>query len=95
MKYREPLSDEAELQLNKALQSGCLDVACLVPTLRDFLVQQLSKDDWDGAQSLKMYLVFQDDDLEDQDWYNEGFPDALLLEHTYIAYKVILAHYEQ
>ena len=95
LKYREPLSDEAELQLNKALQSGCLDVACLVPTLRDFLVQQLSKDDWDGAQSLKMYLVFQDDDLEDQDWYNEGFPDALLLEHTYIAYKVILAHYEQ
>eukprot|EP00997_Jenningsia_sp_PLL12_P001811 NODE_1301_length_1198_cov_80.107050_g1070_i0.p1 GENE.NODE_1301_length_1198_cov_80.107050_g1070_i0~~NODE_1301_length_1198_cov_80.107050_g1070_i0.p1 ORF type:complete len:223 (-),score=50.10 NODE_1301_length_1198_cov_80.107050_g1070_i0:146-814(-) len=77
--YHEPLPEGLKAEL--VLAAGSMDLRYLVPTVKDFVAEQLTSGSWEPSSSLKQYLIFFDLDLEIEDWFRD-FPDGLELRHT-------------
>mmetsp|Transcript_31144 Transcript_31144/g.48161 ORF Transcript_31144/g.48161 Transcript_31144/m.48161 type:complete len:927 (+) Transcript_31144:47-2827(+) len=89
-RYREFMDDAIKEEVR--LNGKHLDLTCLIPILRQFLVQQLCEVKWEVDSSLKEYLTFVSAsvDLEELEWFEEYFPASLQLKHTYQFYYHIL-----
>jgi hypothetical protein len=66
-------------------------VAVLGP-FRDLLDGPLAEpSDFDASESLKMFLGYQDDDLNDPGWFSDHFPPSLTLAHALETYLLLAA----
>jgi MoxR-like ATPase len=93
LKYRTQLGCERRDELRGIFSrkgSEQLDIKLLQPVLRDLLVGPLTSTTWPHDAPLKLYLTFQDADLADMAWFENGFPDDLMLEHSCAVYEVIV-----
>ena len=87
-RYREPLTAELE----EALGDARLRPATLLPILNDLMLTQLAEGTWPADAQLKMYVTFAtEQDLEEEAWFVDAFPEALELRHTCAAYNALRA----
>jgi hypothetical protein len=87
LKYREALPEALEQELQSVI--GAIDMTVLLPTLREFAVEQLCTDAWPAEASLKEYLCYgSEEDLNSFKWFID-IPDMLQLRHTYITYQML------
>ena len=85
-RYREALPPELEA----ALGADALRVGELLPVLHDLMSSQLVEARWPADASLKQYLAFSSDaDLEEAEWFVQGFPEALELRHALSTYLLL------
>jgi len=84
--YRQPLPDVLKKEIRDVHK--LLDRSCLIPLLRQFLIEQLSEAKWDPVSSLKEYLSYMGSsvDLDEEEWYVAHFPAPIQLQHTYDLY---------
>jgi hypothetical protein len=92
LRYRVPLPKELRAELLKACMR-CGEMESVVPTLRDLLTGALSDEaaGHPGNESLKLFLVYEDIDLESQPWFSAHFPAALRLEHALEAFRAMVS----
>ena len=77
-----------------------MDLGALVPAIRDFIVQELTRTTWAAEMELKEYLAYKDNDVVDakgnaREWYEKYFPESVQLAHSYNAYQIIVEHQQQ
>ena len=85
-RYREALPPDLEA----ALGADALRVGELLPVLHDLMSSQLVEARWPADASLKQYLAFSSDaDLEEAEWFVQGFPEALELRHALSTYLLL------
>ena len=88
-RYREPLPPPLE----RALAADArLAASTLLPIVHDFMLAQLGECTWPADAPLKAYLAFSTEvDLETEEWFVHGLPEALELRHTAALYTFLQA----
>lgn len=66
-----------------------MDLALLLPNLRELLTTQLTDPKWGSELSLKEYLGYQDFDLPYTEWFIEHFPHTLTLGQAFEVYILL------
>ena len=88
--YREPLTPSLRQEIRGVHKH--FDRTCLLPLLRQFMIEQLCETKWDATSSLKEYLTYMASnvDLDEEEWYTTHFPPTIQLRHTYEFYYHLL-----
>jgi len=81
--FRLPLPAEAVNVLTAGM--AFYDTDLLLPVLRDFMLENLRHCSPD--LELKEYLEYQHDDLIDLEWFQNYFPDSILLRHCFATFE--------
>lgn len=86
---------ELPLDLREALLNACarcIELESTMPVLRDLLTGALSDESASCSvgESLSQYLIYEDADLEQQQWFIRNFPPGLRLEHALEAFRLMV-----
>jgi len=89
-RYRTELPDEAKEELIAVCQNHT-DLESALPALRDLLTGVLTDEatTYGPGESLKLFLTYEDANLEDSPVFVRHFPPGLLLEHALEAFRVM------
>ncbi len=87
LKYREALPAALSEALLRAAPR--FQAMVLLPALRDFMLEQLTRGAWPAEGQLKEYLGYAAADLDDHAWFTAGFPEELSLAHAYETYTLL------
>lgn len=88
LRYRAALPQAFEQLLRNSQPR--LNGPLVVAELRGLMLEQLTKTTWPADSSLKQYLIHSSaEDLEEEEWFMEHFPDELQLAHAFATHKLL------
>jgi hypothetical protein len=92
--YKKEVPDNLAKDLRTAAAAGNMDLGKLLPVLRDFLTQQLTEyhPGWGLEMSLKELLEYGGSDIDEEEWWDDHFPDDLEVQHTFYTYELLEKH---
>ena len=88
--YNADLSEGSQLSLDDNLANLELDV--LLPTLRSFIISSLRTETIGAEVALKdslSYCMVEDEFLIDLEWFEEWFPESVLMKEALATYKYL------
>jgi len=93
-KYRAAIDEKSKEQLIEL--SSLMDLAVLVPLLKEYMIGQLGEDFQSEESSMKSivgYLCIEESDqyLSDLPWFHQYFPDSLLMKNCMQVYQILEA----
>jgi hypothetical protein len=87
-RYREPMPPALVSGLQEA--AAMMELAKLLPQLRELLVEQLAREAFAATESLKEYIGYSVEEGEEAGGFEEHFPEEVMLSHAVAAYELLL-----